>query len=133
MVSVKPCASFLAGLGSAHILPLSDLMPPCLYGATMSASHSCSGARRADRICGGLPLWNCSGFHLLNNRPDLGFMGCFHDLSLVWPASSYREFFVILGLGLTAIVLALTYLDKIEHWLKHSKHPHIGLRGKKKQ
>jgi len=44
----------------------------------------------------------------------------------------YRAFFVILGLGLTAIVLVLIYRDKIEHWLKHSKHPHIRLRGKKK-
>jgi uncharacterized membrane protein YdjX (TVP38/TMEM64 family) len=48
-------------------------------------------------------------------------------------AEEYRAFFVILGLGLTAIVFGLIYRDKIEHWLKHSNHPHIRLRGKKNQ
>jgi uncharacterized membrane protein YdjX (TVP38/TMEM64 family) len=48
-------------------------------------------------------------------------------------AEHYRAFFVILGLGLTAIVLALIYRDRIEHWLKHSKHPNLRLRRKKQQ
>jgi uncharacterized membrane protein YdjX (TVP38/TMEM64 family) len=48
-------------------------------------------------------------------------------------AEHYRAFFVILGLGLTAIVLALMYRDKIERWVKHSKHPHIRLRRRNKQ
>jgi len=48
-------------------------------------------------------------------------------------AEHYRAFFVILGLGLTAIVLALIYRDKIERWLKHSRHPHLRLRKKKEQ
>jgi uncharacterized membrane protein YdjX (TVP38/TMEM64 family) len=48
-------------------------------------------------------------------------------------AEHYRAFFVILGLGLTAIVLALIYRDRIEHWLKHSKHLHTRLRRNKKQ
>jgi uncharacterized membrane protein YdjX (TVP38/TMEM64 family) len=34
----------------------------------------------------------------------------------------YRTFFVILGLALTAIVLALVYRDRIEHWLRHNTH-----------
>jgi uncharacterized membrane protein YdjX (TVP38/TMEM64 family) len=40
-------------------------------------------------------------------------------------AEHYRTFFAILGLGLTAIVLALIYRDKIEHWLRHNKHYEI--------
>jgi uncharacterized membrane protein YdjX (TVP38/TMEM64 family) len=35
-------------------------------------------------------------------------------------AEHYRSFFVILGLGLTVIVFALIYRDKVEHWLKHN-------------
>jgi uncharacterized membrane protein YdjX (TVP38/TMEM64 family) len=37
-------------------------------------------------------------------------------------AEHYRTFFVMLGLGLTAIVLGLIYRDDIERWLKHEKH-----------
>jgi uncharacterized membrane protein YdjX (TVP38/TMEM64 family) len=48
-------------------------------------------------------------------------------------AEHYRAFFVILGLGLTAIVLALIYRDKIEHWLKQKKHLQIPLGRRRKQ
>ena len=48
-------------------------------------------------------------------------------------AEEYRGFFVVLGLGLTAIVLALIYRDKIEHWLKHHRHLQILLGRRTKQ
>jgi uncharacterized membrane protein YdjX (TVP38/TMEM64 family) len=47
-------------------------------------------------------------------------------------AEHYRTFFVILGLGLTAIVIALIYRDKIERSLKHGKHSQIPLKGNEK-
>ena len=47
-------------------------------------------------------------------------------------AEHYRAFFVMLGLGLSAIVLALVYRDEMERWLQRSKHLHVRLRGKKK-
>jgi uncharacterized membrane protein YdjX (TVP38/TMEM64 family) len=40
-------------------------------------------------------------------------------------AEHYRTFFVVLGLGLTAIVLALIYRGKVEHWLRHNSHSEI--------
>lgn len=47
-------------------------------------------------------------------------------------AEHYRTFFVILGLGLTAIVFILIYRDKIEQWLRHNKHSQIPLKRKEK-
>ena len=37
-------------------------------------------------------------------------------------SENYRSFFVVLGLGLLLIVLALIYRDRVEKWL-HKKHP----------
>ena len=48
-------------------------------------------------------------------------------------AEEYREFVVILGLELTAIVVGHIYRDKIEDWLKHRKHLQISLKTRKKQ
>lgn len=39
-------------------------------------------------------------------------------------AAEYRAFFVFLGIGLIALILAFAYRDRIEHWLKHRKHFH---------
>jgi uncharacterized membrane protein YdjX (TVP38/TMEM64 family) len=47
-------------------------------------------------------------------------------------AEHYRTFFVILGLGLTAIVFMLIYRDKIEQWLKQYSHLKDPLKRKKK-
>jgi uncharacterized membrane protein YdjX (TVP38/TMEM64 family) len=47
-------------------------------------------------------------------------------------SENYRAFFVVLGLGLLLIVLALIYRDRIEKWL-HRKHPSRGHRWKKKK
>jgi uncharacterized membrane protein YdjX (TVP38/TMEM64 family) len=38
-------------------------------------------------------------------------------------SENYRAFFVVLGLGLFALVFTLIYRDRIESWLKHRKHP----------
>jgi hypothetical protein len=48
-------------------------------------------------------------------------------------AEEYREFFLILGLELNAIVVGHIYRDKIEDCLKHRKHLQISLKTRKKQ
>ncbi len=48
-------------------------------------------------------------------------------------AEEYREFFVILGLGLIAILFGLIYRDKIDRWLKHKKHLQILMGRRRRQ
>ncbi len=38
-------------------------------------------------------------------------------------SENYRAFFVVLGLALLFLVIALIYRERVETWLKHSKKP----------